>query len=118
MEDKADLNSKSVHQKRKVLPITTIIAKNTESIVNRLKVDQNGYEDITGFCKSATLKDIEENGFVLTPGRYVGTHTEEHDGEDFHEKLRTLVSNWRGLKETSSDLDALIKRNLEKLAER
>ena len=78
----------------------------------------DGYEDITGFCKSATLKDIEENEFALTPGRYVGTNIEEHNGEDFHEKLRTLVSNWRDLKDTSSDLDALIKRNLEKLAER
>jgi type I restriction enzyme M protein len=31
------------------------------------------YEDIQGFCKSATFKEVEENNFVLTPGRYVVT---------------------------------------------
>ncbi len=30
------------------------------------------YEDIAGFCKSATLKEIAKNDYVLTPGRYVG----------------------------------------------
>ena len=30
------------------------------------------YKDIAGFCKSATLDEIAQNNFVLTPGRYVG----------------------------------------------
>jgi type I restriction enzyme M protein len=32
----------------------------------------NGYEDIPGFCKSATTDEIATHGHVLTPGRYVG----------------------------------------------
>ena len=31
------------------------------------------YEDIAGFCKAAKVDEVEANGFVLTPVRYVGT---------------------------------------------
>ncbi|MDX8378483.1 MAG: N-6 DNA methylase [Gallionella sp.] len=37
------------------------------------------YEDVKGFCKSASLTDIEKHSFVLTPGRYVGIPDEEDD---------------------------------------
>ena len=38
------------------------------------------YQDIPGFCKSATLEDIRKHGHVLTPGRYVGAEVQEDDG--------------------------------------
>lgn len=41
---------------------------------------RGAYEDIPGFCKSATLEEIAEHGHVLTPGRYVGTEAVEDDG--------------------------------------
>jgi len=37
------------------------------------------YEDIPGFCKAAALEEIKKNGYVLTPGRYVGVPPEEDD---------------------------------------
>jgi len=37
------------------------------------------YEDVPGFCKSATLETIAAHGHVLTPGRYVGAEEIEDD---------------------------------------
>jgi type I restriction enzyme M protein len=45
------------------------------------------YEDVPGFCKSATVEEIAKHGFVLTPGRYVGAADVEDDGIAFDEKF-------------------------------
>lgn len=49
------------------------------------------YEDVQGFTKSATLKEVEAQGFVLTPGRYVGTEAAEEDTEGFDAKMMRLT---------------------------
>jgi type I restriction enzyme M protein len=49
------------------------------------------YEDIPGFCKSATLADIKAADYALTPGRYVGTADAEDDGEPIEQKLERLT---------------------------
>ncbi len=49
------------------------------------------YEDIAGFCKSATTAEIAGHGHVLTPGRYVGAEEVEDDGDPFEEKMPRLV---------------------------
>jgi type I restriction enzyme M protein len=50
------------------------------------------YEDVPGFCKSATLTDIAKQGHVLTPGRYVGAEAAEDDGEPFDAKMKRLTA--------------------------
>src|SRR5699024_693198 len=50
------------------------------------------YEDELGFCKSATIEEVKENDYALTPGRYVGTPEEEGDGIPFEEKMKKLTS--------------------------
>jgi type I restriction-modification system DNA methylase subunit len=35
------------------------------------------YQNEKGFCKSATLQEIQKHSHVLTPGRYVGIPDEE-----------------------------------------
>jgi type I restriction enzyme M protein len=49
---------------------------------------QGSYEDVAGFCKSATLDEIRKHGHVLTPGRYVGAEAQEDDGEAFEDKMK------------------------------
>ena len=58
--------------------------------------DAGVYEDVAGFCKSATTEEIVKHNFVLTPGRYVGAGEVEDDGEPFEEKFPRLMGQLRG----------------------
>ncbi|NPV82705.1 MAG: SAM-dependent DNA methyltransferase [Candidatus Aminicenantes bacterium] len=73
------------------------------------------YEDIPGFCKSATLEEIRKHGYVLTPGRYVGAEKKEDDGEPFAEKMQRLVAQLREQQAEAAKLDAAIAANLKNL---
>jgi type I restriction enzyme M protein len=73
------------------------------------------YEDVQGFCKSASLAEVEANNFVLTPGRYVGTEEVEDDGIPYEEKVGLISNNLKGYFEQSISLQARIKTNLSKV---
>ena len=73
------------------------------------------YEDIPGFCKSATLEEIRKHGHVLTPGRYVGVPPSEEDTEPFEEKMTRLVAELRQQQAEARRLNEAIWKNLEAL---
>ena len=73
------------------------------------------YEDVPGFCKSASLEEVRKHGCVLTPGRYVGAEVQKDDGEPFAEKMQRLTAQWREQQVEAIRLDAAIAENLEKL---
>jgi len=73
------------------------------------------YRDIPGFCKSATIEEIRKHGYVLTPGRYVGSAPQEEDDEPFEEKMQRLVAQLREQQAEAAKLDAAIAKNLEEL---
>ena len=73
------------------------------------------YEDVPGFCKSATLDEVRKHGHILTPGRYVGVKEVEEDDEEFEEKMKRLTSELSGQFERSKELEKEIRRNLEGL---
>lgn len=74
------------------------------------------YQDIPGLCKVATLEEIEEQGWSLNPGRYVGVaqDNEEHD-EDFAEKLEALQEELEVLNAESHEIEQIISENVVKL---
>ncbi len=76
---------------------------------------KDGYEDVAGFCKSATLEDIAGHDFVLTPGRYVGIVHEEDDDVSFEEKMKHLTSTLSKQMEQEKILDDEIKEQLSKI---
>ncbi len=77
--------------------------------------DAEKYEDVSGFCKSASLEEIKKNGYVLTPGRYVGLADIEDDGISFEEKMEKLSSELRDAFAKGRDLEKDIEKNLKEL---
>ncbi|ELA9386618.1 N-6 DNA methylase [Vibrio parahaemolyticus] len=70
------------------------------------------YVDIPGFCKSATLKDIESAHFNLSPGRYVGAAEVEEDEASYQEDMATLTEQLSAQIATSITLDKRIAKSL------
>jgi len=74
-----------------------------------------GYQDKPGWWKSATIEDIRQRDYVLTPGRYVGVEEQEDDGVPFEEKMAELTATLYEQFEEAHRLEAEIKKNLEVL---
>src|SRR3990167_3742752 len=70
------------------------------------------YEDEAGFCRSVALTEIVEHGFVLTPGRYVGSEAQKNDNEAFTENMQTLTETLGEQMVKGVELDALIRQKL------
>jgi type I restriction enzyme M protein len=72
------------------------------------------YEDIKGLCKSASLDEVRELNYVLTPGRYVGL--EEVDDEfDFKERFLELQKELQEQMTEEIELNKKINENLAKV---
>lgn len=71
------------------------------------------YDDIPGFCASATVQQIAEHRFALTPGRYVGAEEVEDDSELIGDKIARLT---RELYEAFDESDRLQTRVREALS--
>jgi type I restriction enzyme M protein len=92
----------------------------TELIHNSLSMlDERGlakaYIDVLGLCKTASLKDIETQGWSLNPGRYVGATAREIEAEDFREKLEELQEEFERLNIEARSLQETISFNLSAL---
>ena len=74
-----------------------------------------GYQNIPGYCKSATLADIKKHDYVLTPGRYVGAAPLEDDGIPFETKMTEMSQTLYAQMAESAKLDEVIRQNLEGL---
>jgi type I restriction enzyme M protein len=73
------------------------------------------YADIPGFSKSAKLDEIRKQGYVITPGRYVGAAAAEEDDEPFEEKMKRLAATLRLQLTEAVKLDSSIAASLRDL---
>ena len=73
------------------------------------------YEDIKGYCKTATIEEIQKHNHVLTPGRYVGIPDEEDDSIPFEEKMAELSTTLKEQMEKEAQLNQEIKDQLSNI---
>lgn len=73
------------------------------------------YENVKGFCKSASLEEITKHNFILTPGRYVGIKDEIDDGVPFAEKMAELTKKLAEQMQEEKRLDEEIKKQLKNI---
>jgi type I restriction-modification system DNA methylase subunit len=72
------------------------------------------YEDVKGFCNSASIERVRELDYVLTPGRYVGLPDEEDDF-DYNERFASLKAEFEAQLEEEEKLNMQILENLKKV---
>ncbi|MGA2505493.1 MAG: class I SAM-dependent DNA methyltransferase [Anaerolineales bacterium] len=73
------------------------------------------YRDIPGFCNGVSMDEIANFGFILTPGRYVGSEDVEDDSENFDQKMIRLTKEIEDQFTESRKLEQLIQNNLKSL---
>ena len=77
---------------------------------------ENGkYEDVKGFCCSVSLSEIEKNGNLLTPGRFVGAQEIEDNDEEFTLKMEQLTKKLGEQMAKGAELEAMLKHKLKVL---
>jgi type I restriction enzyme M protein len=79
--------------------------------------EAGAYEDVPGFCGSATIEQVAENRYVLTPGRYVGTEELEDDGEPIQQKLVRLKAELLIAFDESDGLQESVRAALERIGD-
>lgn len=71
--------------------------------------------EVPGFCKVASLDEVREHKYALTPGRYVGAEEVEEDDEGFEEKMQRLAGQLGKEMVASARLDEEIRRNIAEI---
>lgn len=79
------------------------------------KFGEGEYRDIPGLCRIASLADIAEKGWSLTPGAYVGVAPVEDDGVDFAQRMGEIHQELLDLQRESNELMEAISRNRKEM---
>ena len=61
--------------------------------ITRGAIHGDNYSNVEGFCKAATISEIQAHDYILTPGRYVGTLEAEADSELIEDKIGRLTAD-------------------------
>lgn len=73
------------------------------------------YDDVPGFCKSASLVDVKAGAYALTPGRYVDAEEAPEDGEPIKDKIKRLTKQLFEQFGESARLEKVVREHLERI---
>ena len=73
------------------------------------------YQDVLGLCKIATIDEISEKNYSLTPGAYVGVAEVEDDGVDFNKRMNEIHTELASLNAEANLLMSEIMKEWETL---
>ena len=90
------------------------IARQRDWLVSKFGEDGQ-YQDVLGLCKIATIQEIAEKNYSLTPGAYVGVAEQADDGVDFHERMNEIHAELARLNQEANVLMNEIQKAWEEL---
>lgn len=99
----------------KIAELTEILTVAKEANWLYEKFGEGVYSDVLGLCKLATISEIQEKGWSLTPGAYVGVAPIEDDGVDFEERMTEIHRELLSLQAESNDLMDIISQNMKEM---
>jgi len=99
----------------KLAELTEILTVAKEANWLYEKFGDGEYHDILGLCKVAAISEIEEKGWTLTPGAYVGVPPIEDDGVNFEERMAEIHRELLSLQAESNDLMDTISQNMKEM---
>ncbi len=100
---------------RKNLLLTGEEIERIAGIYERWRSMDPDYEDVPGLCKSASIDDVAEQEYILTPGRYVGfSDSLDYAPKDFKEDMNTLALEFTTLLRRGEEMDREIFRQLKR----
>ncbi len=76
------------------------------------------YAHVPGFCQGASLEEVRQNSFVLTPGRYVGSTVAAEETQPFGARLQRLTEMMDAQLVESRRLEEVIRAGLGDLSSR
>jgi type I restriction enzyme M protein len=115
-KDKDELKSVIAANEAELEFTQTTKAMVTEAVWLVSKFGEDGqYKDVLGLCKIATIQEIEEKNYSLTPGAYVGVAEQEDDGVDFHERMNEIHAELAQLNKEANVLMSEIQKAWEEL---
>lgn len=99
----------------KIADLTDILTIAKEANWLYEKFGDGVYADVPGLCKIATITEIEEKGWSLTPGAYVGVAPVKDDGVDFEKRMREIHKELLTLQKESNDLMDTISQHMKEM---